>query len=119
MKKHFLITILYLILSGCETTDTVSYENPPLQDPSYAPALDPQRSREEESRRSQTQPPQEEEHNNSYNDNDYRIAGSIAMELQRTYGRSPSQDELITTWQNRIGITQAQARRLYNDMFCG
>lgn len=55
--------------------------------------------------------------NSNYRDNDYRLAGNITMDLARSYGRQPTREELITTWKTRIGITQAQAERIYTDMF--
>ena len=80
-------------------------------------------AQEEESRRAQPQPRIQQNRpvearpaDGEYRDNDYRLAGNIVMDLSRA-NENPSRDVLIAAWKNRIGITQAQAERIYNDMF--
>lgn len=83
-------------------------------------------AKEEERRREQAQraPAQQREQSSEatvgdYRDNDYRLAGNIAMDLSRRNGRQPTREELITAWKNSIGVNQTQAERIYADMFGG
>ncbi|MCX7343207.1 MAG: hypothetical protein NT128_03580 [Proteobacteria bacterium] len=83
-------------------------------------------AREEERRREQVPQASEQQSEQAsnvaggdYRDNDYRLAGNTAMELSRRNGRNPTREELITAWKNSIGVTQAQAERIYADMFGG
>jgi hypothetical protein len=81
-------------------------------------------AREEERRREQAPqaPAQQGEQSpgataGDYRDNDYRLAGNIAMDLSRRNGRQPTREELIAAWKNSIGVNQTQAERIYADMF--
>lgn len=76
----------------------------------------PQNAIEQQPQRNQQIAPIPQD-NSNYRDEDYRLAGNITMDLAREYGRHPTRAELINAWQNRIGITQAQAERIYTDMF--